>query len=114
MDISGRNCNYKEKLTVLKLLALSLYVEMHDLLVLLSLLDNKFDIKVNFEYQNFGMIRQNAIGELKIAKNRLRRNDENFFHRAKLLYNIFSKVPSHSTQLSSKKTVSDIYWNFFE
>ena len=58
---------------------------MHDLLLLLSLLDNKFDIKVNFEYQDFEKTRQNARGELKIAKNRLRKTDENFLHRAKLL-----------------------------
>ena len=102
--LSGRNCTYKEKLIALKLLPLSLYVEMHDLLLLLSLLDNKFDIKVNFEYQDFEKTRQSARGELKIAKHRLRKTDENFLHRAKLLYNIFSKVPSNATQLPSKKT----------
>ena len=41
---------------------------MHDLLLLLSLLDNKFDIKVNFEYQDFEKTRQSARGELEIAK----------------------------------------------
>ena len=66
--LSGRNCTYKEKLKALKLLPLSLYVEMQDLLLLLSLLDNKFDIKVNFEYQDFEKTRQSARGELKIAK----------------------------------------------
>ena len=81
--LSGRNCTYKEKLIALKLLPLSVYVEMHDLLLLLSLLDNKFDIKVNFEYQDFEKTRQNARGELKIAKNCLRKTDENFLHRCK-------------------------------
>ena len=112
--LSGRNCTYKEKLIALKLFPLSLYVEMHNLLLLLSLLDNKFDIKVYFQYQDFEKTSQSARGELKIAKNRLRKTDENFLHRAKLLYNIFSKVPSNSTQLPSKNTVSDIYWNFFQ
>ena len=102
--LSARNCIYKEKLIALKLLPLSLYVEMHDLLLLLSLLDNKFDIKVTFEYHDFEKTRQSARGELKIAKNPLRKTDENFLHRTKLLYNIFSKVPSNSTQLPSKKT----------
>ena len=83
---------------------------MHDLL-LLSLLDTKFDVKVNFAYQDFEKARQSTRRKLKIAKNRLRKTDENFLHRAKLLYNIFSKVPSNSTPLSSIKTVSDIYWN---
>ena len=112
--LGGRNCTYKEKLIAFKLLPLSLYVEMHDLLLLLWLLDNKFDIKVHFDYQDFEKNRQNARGELKIAKNRLRKPDEKFFHRAKLLSNIFSKFLSNSPQLSSKKTVSVIYWNFFE
>ena len=111
--LSGRNCTYK-KLKALKLLPLSLYVEMLDLLLLLSLLDNKFDIRVNLEYQDFEKTRQSARGEIKIAKNRVRKTDENFLHRAKLLYKIFSKVPFNSTQLRSKKTVSDIYWNFFQ
>ena len=102
--LSGRNCTYKEKLIALKLLPLILYVELHDLLLLLSLLDNKFDIKVSFEYQDFEKTRQSARGELKKAKkNRLRKTDENFLHRAKLLYSIFSKVPSNSTKLLSKK-----------
>ena len=82
---------------------LSLYVEMHDLLLLLSLLDNKFDVKINFEFQDFVKTRQSARWELKIAKNHLRKTDDNFLHRAKLLYNTFSKVPSNSTQLSSKQ-----------
>ena len=78
--LSGRNCTYKEKLIALKMLLLSLYVEMHDLLLLLSLLDNEFDVKVNFEYQDFEKTRQSARGELKIAKNRLRKTDENFLY----------------------------------
>ena len=101
--LSGRSCTYEEKLIALKLLPLCRYVEMHDLLLLLSLLDNILDIKVNIEYQDFEKTRQNARGQLKIAKNSLRKTDENFLHRAKKLYNI-SKVPSNSTQLSSKKT----------
>ena len=104
--ISGRNCTYKEKLIALKMLPLSLYVEMQDLLLLISLLDNKFNVKVNFEYQDFEKTRQNARGESKTAKNCPRKTDENFLHSAKLLYNIFSKVPSNSTQLSSKTTVT--------
>ena len=111
--LSRRNCTYKETLIALKLLPLSMYVELHDLLLLLSLLDNKFDIKVNFEYEDFNSPKQSARGELKMAKNCLRKTDENFLQKAKLLYNIFSKVLSDSTQLSSKK-LSDIYWNFFK
>ena len=82
---------------------------MSNLLLLLSLLDNKFNIRVNFEYQDFEKTRQSATSKLKMAKNRLRKTDENFLHRAKLVCNIFSKVPSNSTQLPNKKTVSDIY-----
>ena len=114
MEKKWKELHLQRKQIALKLLPLSLYVEMHDLLLLLSLLDNKFYIKVNLEYQDFEKTRQSSRGESKIAKNRLRKTDEKFVHRAKLLYNIFSEVPSNSTQLSSKKKLCDIYWNFFK
>ena len=76
---------------------------MHDLLLLLLLLDNKFDLNVNFEYQDCEKTGQTARGELKIAKNCIKKTDENFIHRAKIFYNIFFNDPSNSTQLSSKK-----------
>ena len=66
--LSGRNCTYNEKLIALKVLPLSVNVEMHDLLFLLSLLDNKFNLTVNFEYQDFEKTRQNTRGVSKKQK----------------------------------------------
>ena len=47
--ILGTSSHYKERLQKLNLLPLSLYIELHDILVLLALLENKYDVSLGGE-----------------------------------------------------------------
>ena len=68
---------YKERLTKINLLLLSLYVEMHDLLVYLTILKSKYDIPVSFENYHDDKTRQYSMGEHLISQNRLSKSDHN-------------------------------------
>ena len=74
---------YRERLLKLKLLPLSLHVEMHDLLLFLSLINSKYDIPITFEKACNDKTRQYCRGEYKLKQNKPLKSDENYFHRTK-------------------------------
>ena len=109
------NCNldYKGKLVKLKLLPLCLYVEMHNLLMYLSLVNSKYDISIAVESSKEEKTRQHSRGEHAVNKNRLNKSDENFFHRTKLLHNIVIKLYEEYGNQLDKKSISKLYWDYF-
>ena len=93
--VNGQVSEYKERLLKLKLLPLSMYAEMHVLLLLISLDRNEYRI------------------EFEIKNNRLAKVDENFFHRTKHLYNIVSRVYRNYGEVFNKQTITNICWGYF-
>ena len=111
--ILNASFEYKDRLLQLKLLPLSLYVEMHNLLLLISLDRNEYDVVVDLPRVTEDKTRQHTRGELTIGTNRLYKTDENFFHRTKLLYNIIIRVYTSYGKYLNKDTISKIYWDYF-
>ena len=107
------NCNldYKGRLVKLKLLPLCLYVEMHGLLMYLSLVKSQYDISIAVESSKEAKTRQHSRGEHAVNKNRLNISDENFFHRTKLLHNIVIKHYEEYGNQLDKKSISKLYWD---
>ena len=69
--ILNASFEYKDRLLQLKLLPLSLYVEMHNLLLLISLDRNEYDVVVDLPRVTEDKTRQHTRGELTIGTNRL-------------------------------------------
>ena len=63
--------SYKERLLHLKILPLSWYVEMHDLLLLLALKLNAFDVKIDISKVNTDDLTRQQSREYKLHDNRL-------------------------------------------
>ena len=81
---------YKERLTDLSTLTLSLYVGMPPYFHYPTFLDSKYD--VSFENSHDDKIKQLSSGrEHQVFQNRLLISDNNFFHQTKLLYTIIIK-----------------------
>ena len=78
----------------LKLLPLSLYMEMHDMLLLLAVLNDKYDVVLNETLPHAcDSTRKFQRGELPIAQTRLQKTVDNFFTRAKRLQLPFYVCP---------------------
>ena len=78
--ILGLNINYRNRHLSLRILPLSLYVEMHDLFFLLSMRTGDYDFEENLDYiASLGNKRQNRRGEYWLYKSRLMKTDDNFF-----------------------------------
>ena len=109
------NCNldYKGRIVKIKLLPLCLYVEMHDLLMYLSLVNSKYDISIAVESSKEEKTRQHSRGEYAVNKNRLNKSDENFFPRTKLLHNIVIKHYEEYGNKLDKKSINKLYWDYF-
>ena len=91
--ILGSNINYRNRLVSLIVLPLSIYVEMHDLLFLLSMRNGDYDIEETLDYiPSLGNTRQNQRGEYRLYKSRLMKTDDNFFRRTKVLFNYVSQT----------------------
>ena len=88
---------------ILKLLPLSLYVEMRDLLLLLSIIRGDYDVDINDIEEAVETTRQSERCEYRITKARIYDND-NFFRRTKLLFNYVSIVAN-----DYEKTLNKIF-----
>ena len=102
--ISNWEISYKQRLTTLKLLPLSYYFELHDLLMLISLLKGSYNIKIPIKTNNNeGLLstRQNEL--ITINKTRTRKADENFWKRTSYLLNIIRKVGNVDLDQIDKK-----------
>ena len=112
--IIGSDLSYQNRLIKLHILPLSLYVEIHDLLMLLSIKTGEFDGESSLENETIcDNTRQSNRGEFKLSKPRLNKTNENFFRRTKLLYNYVLRVYESFGIFLNKATIQNIYWNFF-
>ena len=110
------NCQteYYQNLKILKLLPLSIYFELHDILFFHSLLSNQFDIQTNDYVDKFKgtRTRQESRGNFQVKDCRLKKTRENFWHRAVCLYNLFNKKVNIEEQTDeSLKIKLTLYWD---
>ena len=109
------NSHYKDRLAKLKLLPLSLYIEMHDILMLLALIENKYDVNLNkATYGTCETTRQSNRGEFQLTKTRLQKTDENFFRRTKTLYNCLIRTCSEFKENPNKSSLTNVYFKYFD
>ena len=84
---------YKEKLKELNLLPLSMYFELHSLLLFCAVPDHKYYIKTSdyISRKTKERSRQGSNSSFNIPKTRLKKTDDNFWTRNGTLHNILSK-----------------------
>ena len=112
--IIGSDLSYRNRLIKLHILPLSLYVEMHDFLILLSIKTGEIEVESSIEKETIcDKTRQSNRGEFKLSKSRLNKTNENFFRRTKLLYNYILRVYESFGKFLNKATIQNIYRNFF-
>ena len=107
--ICGGNDEYHQRLETLKILPLSMYMEMHDVLYLLSILEGNYYVpedKLPKRKENETRQKQ----EFELPKHRLHKSDENFFFRATKLFNIISRT---TEKPMTKKLLREMYQNYF-
>ena len=116
--LSSTAIDYPQRLRLLMLLPLSMYIELHDILFLFAVKNQKYDINLE-DYTDKTEInrstRQVSRGELNIPKLRLKKSEEHFWVRASQLHNLFSHLINFDQHdlPSLKSTLTDIYWRFF-
>ena len=113
----GGECSLKDTYRHLKLLPLSLYVELHDILFVLQIFYGKYDI----DFADF--LTMKPEGHLRKYKTfdlpslHYKRSEENFWYRTAKLVNIinpFVDVLNQESFMTSKKSLSCLYWEFFD
>ena len=113
--VLGPDKDCYERLIQLKLLPPSLFIEMHDVLIGLAMLQNNYDIEIGKALQNArDLTRQSQSVELPKVRTRLQKTDDNFFARTKRLYNCLIRACPRLYEKPDKRTLADIYANFFK
>ena len=74
-----RNQSYRNRLVTLKLLSLSLFVEIHNLLLLLSATRGVYDADINDIEEAVYTTRQTERGEYRITEARVNKTNNKFF-----------------------------------
>ena len=107
--------HYSNNWIKLKILPLSFYFEIHSLLLLCDLINNKFNIVIEkyIHFNNNNRTRQGAKCEIKLTRKRLFKSDENLRSRTAYLYNIINKHTDLTDNKNIKYRISDIHWKFF-
>ena len=113
----GGECSLKNTYRNLKLLPLSLYLELHDILFLLQIFYGKYDI----DFADFltmkpeGRLRKLKLFDLPSLH--YKRSEENFWYRTAKLVNIinpFVDVLHQEGCITAKNSLSFLYWEFFD
>ena len=100
----------------LNLLPLSMYFELHSLLLFCAITDHKYDIKTS-EYLSRNTkerTRQGSNSNFNFPKTRLKRTDDNFWTRNGTLHNILSKHIDLTTKENRKARIIQQFWKFIE
>ena len=99
---------YEERLKELNLLALSMYFELHSLLLFCAITDHKYDIKTPdyISHNTNERTRQGSNSSFNIPKTRLKRPDDNFWTRNGTLHNILSKHIDLTTKENRKARIT--------
>ena len=106
---------YKCRLQKLKMLPLSLYTEMHDLLLFISIVRNNYEIDINqYAESTKSSTRQKERNEYQIPKTRLKKTNSDFFIRCPALFNVIIRHTSKQLTDIQKSDIAEIYWKFFE
>ena len=84
----------------LNLLSLSLDVEMHNFLLLLSLIQENYELDINDIDDAVETTRQSERSENRVTKAGISRTNDNFFRRTKLLFNISRVANEHKKALN--------------
>ena len=113
----GGECSLKDTYRHLKLLPLSLYLEVHDILFLLQIFYGKYDISFAdfLSMKPEGRLRKYKIFDLPSLH--YKRSEENFWYRTAKLVNIFNPFVDVLNQegfMTAKKSLSCLYWEFFD
>ena len=111
--LSSWEMNYKSRMAKLKLLRLSYYFELHDLLTLLTLLGGNYNIILPIKLNECAVnIRQNEL--IAIDKTRTKKVYENFWIRSSKLLNIIIKSANIEIKQIDKQYLTKVYWNYVE
>ena len=109
---------YSERLKKIKLLPLSMYMELHDILFFFAVSARKYDWNLEDYVERITSknTRQASRGGLQIPKTRLKKSEENFWIRAYHLYKIFSQLVEFNEhdQTTLKNILTCIYWRYFD
>ena len=113
---SKQKIPYKERRKELKLLPLSMYFELHGLLLFCSITDHKCDIKTSdyISRNTNKRTRQGSNSSFNIPKTRLKRTDDNFWTRNGTLHNILSKHIDLTTKENRKARIAQPFWKIFK
>ena len=88
--------DYKTRLTQLNILPISMYMQLHDLLFLLSVINGNYNIN-SLTIINFKSTQTRKSKEFEVRKHKLRKCEKNFLTREKRLYNIVKKKDWQTT-----------------
>ena len=109
--ILNYSIGYKERLRTLKILPLSMYIELHDILFLQSVMDGKYSVSEDSIPISLRESTTRQCSEFELNKNRISKTDENFWTRAPKLFNILHKQFRDNP---TKKQLTESYFNYFE
>ena len=109
--ILNYSIGYKERLRTLKILPLSMYIELHDILFLQSVMDGKYSVSENSIPISLRESTTRQCSEFELNKNRIIKTDENFWTRAPKFFNILHKQFRDNP---TKKQLTESYFNYFE
>ena len=111
----GYDISYKCRLIKSKLLPVSLYIELHDVLFLLDLLEQKMDIEHSelLSVRSCWNTRHGDWNEMVVTSTRTKKADGNFVICASQLYNILSHRMKQLNEPMDKEHLLKAYWKFF-
>ena len=81
------NQSYRYRLATLKLLPMSLYLEIDNVLLLLSIIRGDYGVVINDIEESVETTRQTERGEYQNPKARINKTNDKNFRRTKLLFN---------------------------
>ena len=111
----GSEKSYCDRLKIPNLVRLSLYIDMHDILMLLAILNDNYDVLLERMTRDaYDVNRQFQRGELPIAETRLLEKNENYFMRTKELYKCLIRACPAFHQRPKNTILTSIYRDFFK
>ena len=119
--LSCNNINYKDRLIRLNLLPLSLYHEMHDILLLHKIINDQY----NFHWKQFVQFKESTAPTRRSTKNNLahknyhyEKSKSNFWHRTPILANKILQTQEEEDLFAMKyerlkSSLKNVFWIYF-
>ena len=108
----GKTMDYKQRLTMLDILPLTMYLELHDILFFRAVRNEKYNINLLNHKPRTKTTDTRQSEEYEITKHRLKKTDENFWTRTTRLLNIITKH-TKETELT-KQFLTKLYKDYFK